>query len=600
MPLYSQPSARFTREKKGRFLTGTPAPLLLLAAFVWVSGPSQQPSVSAADLILQNARVYTLDSHRSWAEAVAIQGEKILAVGSASELARYRGKKTRVLDAGGRLILPSFTDCHIHFLEGSLSLERADLNNSGSVEEIQRRLREYAKAHPGSSWILGMGWNYSDFGAATLPDKKYLDEIFPDRPVFLDGFDGHTSWANSKALELAGITRDTHNPPNGEIVRDPATGEPTGALKESASQLVQRVAPKPTDEEKLTALSKGMVEANKAGLVRLHSAGGDAEEISLFNELRRRGKLTIRLYAARVIDPPELTAKTIAELEAAQTRYHDDWIDTGVVKFFLDGVIESHTAAMLAPYSDDAALSGSLKWQPEKYRAGVAELDRRGFQIFTHAIGDRAVRLALDAYEQAQKASPQTVHRDRIEHIETISADDIPRFGALGVIASMQPFHASPDNDTLNVWAKNTGPERATRAFAWHSIAAAGGRLAFGSDWPVVTLNPWIGIQTAVTRQTIDGKPAGGWTPDQRVTLEQAIEAYTRGAAYAGRREKMEGSLEPGKLADLIVVSQDLFKIEPHEISKTRVLLTLAGGKSVYQAPEWEQANTPDIRSSKK
>ncbi len=293
------------------------------------------------------------------------------------------------------------------------------------------------------------------------------------------------------------------------------------------------------------------------------------------------------MYVAYFLDPPALTPEALEKIELARRRYAGDWLAGGVVKMMLDGVVESHTAAMLSPYADDPSQSGKMFWEEAKYKQAVDELDRRGLQIFTHAIGERAVRLALDAYEEAEKVNHTKDARHRIEHIETITAEDIPRFARLGVIASFQPLHAYPDENALNVWARNVGPEREKRAFAWHSVAASGGRLAFGSDWPVVTLNPWVGLQNAVLRQNDTGNPPGGWVPEQRVSLVQAIEAYTLGAAIAGRREKREGSLEPGKLADLIIASQNLFEIDPHAIGKTEVLLTMVGGKAVYQMPGW-------------
>jgi predicted amidohydrolase YtcJ len=328
-----------------------------------------------------------------------------------------------------------------------------------------------------------------------------------------------------------------------------------------------------------------MAAANRAGLVRVHSAGGDFDYLDLLDELRKQGRLTLRFYVSDIVRPPELTNAEINKLEQARASYHDEWISGGAVKFFLDGVIESHTAAMLQPYADDPSQSGKLFWDPAKYKQAVAELDHRGFQIFTHAIGDRSVRLALDAYQAAHQANHNRDSRDRVEHIETVSAADVPRFGELGVIASMQPLHAYPDADTLKVWSPNIGPERTTRAWAWHSIAAAGGHLAFGSDWPVVTLNPWPGVQTALTRQTAEGTPSGGFVPGERLTLAQTIAGYTLGAAYAGRREKTEGSLEPGKVADLIILDQDLFKVAANQANKTQVLLTMVGGKVVYRAP---------------
>jgi predicted amidohydrolase YtcJ len=287
------------------------------------------------------------------------------------------------------------------------------------------------------------------------------------------------------------------------------------------------------------------------------------------------------------VSPPELSQKEISKLEQARAAYHDAWISAGAVKFFLDGVVESHTAAMLQPYTDDPSQIGKLFWDPAKYKQAVAELDHRGFQIFTHAIGDRSVRLALDSYQAAHQPNDTKDSRDRVEHIETISAADIPRFGQLGVIASMQPLHAYPDADTLKVWSPNIGPERTSRAWVWHSLLTSGGHLAFGSDWPVVTLSPWPGVQTALTRQTAEGTPAGGFVPSERITLPQTIEAYTLGAAYAGHREKTEGSLQPGKVADLIVLNQDLFKVPANQTDKTKVLLTMVDGKVVYQAPDF-------------
>jgi len=546
-----------------------------------------------ADIVLVHARIYTVNARQPWAEALAIRGGNIVAVGTEPQIQKYRGPSTRVIDAGGRLVLPGFTDCHIHFMNGSLSLQRINVEDVKTIAAIQQRVKEFASAHPKDPWILGRGWSYDVFGTAALPDKKYLDEVVSDRPVLLEGYDGHTYWANSKALAAAGITRNTPDPPNGKIVRD-AQGEPTGALKEdAAAELVQRVVPQPTREERLQALRQGMAAANQAGLVRVHSAGGDFAYLDLLDELRNQGQLTLRFYVSDIVRPPELTTVEITKLEKARAKYHDAWISGGAVKFFLDGVIESHTAAMLQPYTDDPSQSGKLFWDPAKYKQAVAELNGRRFQIFTHAIGDRSVRLALDAYQASYRSSTVKDLRDRVEHIETISAADIPRFGQLGVIASMQPLHAYPDADTLKVWSPNIGPERTTRAWVWHSIAASGGRLAFGSDWPVVTLSPWPGVQTALTRKTAEGTPAGGFVPSERITLPQVIAGYTLGAAYAGHREKTEGALEPGKVADLIVLNQDLFKIPANQTDNTKVLLTMVGGKVVYQAPAFSGNPAP-------
>jgi predicted amidohydrolase YtcJ len=562
-------------------------PLLILLILGFAFAPivrAQGMIVEPADIIIFHARVYTENPKQPWAQAIAIRGSKIAAIGEDAIIEKRRGMGTKVINAGGKLVLPGFTDCHVHFLRGSLGLGRARLDGAKDLAEIQRRLQDYATEHRGDDWILGRGWNYAMFGSETLPDKKQLDTLFPDRPVLLIAYDGHTSWVNSKALALAGITKSTPDPPNGVIVRDSSRGEPTGALKETAQRLVSKLVPAPSRAEKLLALRAGMNWANEHGLTRVHSAGGDFEILDLLDEMHRRGDLNLRMYVAYFLDPPQLSPKDLDTVEAAHRKYHDEWIDAGAVKMMVDGVVESHTAAMLEPYSDDASVQGKPFWDAANYNLAVTELDKHGLQLFTHAIGDYGVRMALDAYENAEQRNHKRDRRFRIEHIETIAASDIPRFGKLGVIASMQPLHAYPDADTLEVWARNIDPERASRAWVWKSIADSGGRLAFGSDWPVVTLNPWEGIQTAVTRQTAEGTPADGFVPGQRLTVEQAVEGYTLGAAFAGRREKSEGSIEEGKLADLIMVSQDIFNIQAKKIGATRVVTTILGGRIVYQA----------------
>jgi Predicted metal-dependent hydrolase with the TIM-barrel fold len=557
--------------------------MVVLLAVLASHASSAQKKSAYADTVILHGKIYTLNPKQPWAEALAIRGDRVVAVGSDSEIARLQSKNTQVIDARGRLVLPGFTDCHIHFMDGAFSLGRVNLEGAKDPADIQQRLRAYGSAHPGNDWILGRGWNYAMF-PTSLPDKKYLDEVFPDRPAFLEGYDGHTYWANSKALELAHIAKDTPNPPNGIIVRDPGTGEATGALKEAAQSLVAGVLPKPTRGDKLAALRAGIRWANENGLTRVHSAGGDFEEFDLYDELLRHGELTLRFYIAYFQNPPELRPQDIATIEDARKKYTGDWLSAGAVKFMMDGVVESHTAAMLEPYSDDASFQGKPFWQPEKYRAAVAELDRRGLQIFTHAIGDSGVRIVLDGYENMEKVNHTSGKRPRIEHIETITAQDVPRFGKLGVIASMQPLHSYPDHNTLSVWARNIGPDRASRAWVWKSITNDGGQLAFGSDWPVVTLNPFEGIQTAVTRQTAEGLPNDGFVPSQRLSVAEAIRGYTLGAAYAAFREKSEGSLEPGKFADLIILSQNLFDLDSHTIDRTKVLTTIVGGRVVFQS----------------
>jgi predicted amidohydrolase YtcJ len=549
-----------------------------------VSDSEQSVRIAPADILIVHAKVYTVDEKKPWAQSLAIRKGKIVAVGSDEQVVRFRGIGTEIIDAGGKLVLPAFTDSHIHMADGGLSLIQVNLEGAKDVVDIQNRLRSYATQHPDDQWILGRGWNYAMFAPETLPNKKALDQLFPAIPVFLECYDGHTSWANSKALALAGISKSTRNPPNGEIVRDPVTGEPTGALKESAGDLVANVVPRPSHIEYLNAFRAAMKWANQNGIGRVHSAGGDFEHLDVLQELRDEKQLYVRFHIAYKLEPPELRPQDLDAIEAARKKFHDDWIDANSVKFFLDGVIESHTAALLEPYTDTPTTKGSLLGDPEKYKTAVLELDKRGFQLYSHAVGDYAVRTALDAYESAEQTNHSKDHRNRTEHIETVSIKDIPRFAKLNIIASMQPLHSYPDEDTLDVWARNIGPERASRAWVWKSIAQYGAHYAFGSDWPIVTLNPWEGIQTAVTRQTDDGKPLGGFVPSQKLTVAQAVEGYTIEAAYAGHREKTEGSLEARKVADVILVDRNIFEIDPHTINQTKVVITIVGGKIVYVA----------------
>jgi hypothetical protein len=549
-------------------------------------GTATARAQGAADVVVLHGRIFTENPEEPWAQAVAIRDSKIEAVGTDAEISRYQGVQTKILDAEGHLVLPGFEDAHVHFLGGSEALQEVELDKAQTVAEIQKQVKDFADAHPDKKVIRGWGWMYPVFGKVALPNKEILDAVVPDRPVILTSYDWHTTWANSKALEMAGITKSTPNPRNGIIVRDPRTGNPTGTLKEDAGALVMKLVPPESREEQIQDILAGIKLMNSFGITRVDSAGGDAPHIDLFAEIRKRHELTLRFYFALICEPPTVTPAFIAQAEAIRAKYHDEWLSGGAIKFFADGVIEAHTAAMLAPYTDDPSTSGHLKWEPANYKRGVAELDQRHFQIFTHAIGDRAIRMALDGYEAAQAANQREDARDRIEHIEDPDPADIPRFGVLGVIASMQPLHAYPNDDVLDVWARNVGPIRAQHAWPWRDLVTTGASLAFGSDWPVVTPDPWQGIQTLLTRETLEGTPAGGWDPKEKVGLEMAIYGYTLGAARAGFFDKTEGSIQAGKWADMIVLSQDLFKIPPIQIHNTKVLYTMVGGKIVYQSPE--------------
>ena len=564
---------------------GAPPAALVLAFLAACSGPPPPPP---ADLVLVGGRVYTVEADRPWAGAVAVRGDRIVKVGTEAEVRALKGPNTREHDVTGSVILPGLNDSHTHFLDGALGLDQVDLTGATTLPEIQERVRRYAAGHPDEPWILGTGWLYSTF-PGRFPQRRDLDLAEAGRPVFLYSYDGHSAWCNSAALKAAGITAGTPQLPKsqGEIIKDPKTGEPTGTLKEGATALIDKVVPKPSHDRKKAALEQGMRLANSLGVTSIQNCGGGQDELDLYAELQREGRLTVRTSTAFTMPdtPEELTDALVAKIEAARRAHQDHFVRAGTVKFFADGVIESNTAAMLAPYINDPSTRGAARYEPQRLEAMVDRMDAAGFQIYIHAIGDGGVRMSLDALEKAMRARPDQKRRHRLEHIETIDAADIPRFGSLGIIAGMQPYHAYPEPNLLTVWAANIGRERVGRAFAWNGIAAAGGRLVFGSDWPVVTIDPIIGIHNAVLRQNTDGTPEGGWVPAQRVTLEQAIAAYTLSGAYGSFEEDVKGSVKEGKLADLVVVWPDIFKAPPGEIHKARVTLTVFNGREVYRTP---------------
>jgi predicted amidohydrolase YtcJ len=553
--------------------------------------PARQSAAPPADLALINGRIWLGGDASSFAEALAVRENQILRVGATAEIRRLVDGHTRVIDLGGRLAVPGFNDAHIHFLSGALGLHEIDLTGAANVAEMINRIAAYARKNPASdasSWIVGRGWEYAPFPGG-LPTKVYLDAVIKDRPIFLRAYDGHSGWANSKALQLAGITRGAKYDGYGEIVRD-GSGEPTGALKEGAQRLVSRLIPEPTREQKLAALRQGMKLAATFGITSIQNAGGSPEEYSLYEELWKRGDLTVRVSMALSVGA-ETRPQQIDQFIALKTQNDRSpqtqvMLRAGSVELALDGGIESHTAAMLERYSDlppdSGAPYGELTMPPDVYRGLVLRLDQAGFQIYTRAVGDRAVREALKAYETAQNVNRRTNARSRIEHIETIAPEDIPRFARLGVMASMEPIHADPG--TVDTWSKAVGLERLKYAFAWQSFLRSGARLVFGSDWPgAISLDPIRGLHNAVNRRTADGKPPRPWGAEQRISLGDALRAYTQAGAYSSFEEGIKGRIAPGMLADLVVLSQDLFKIDPMRIHETRVTMTVFDGKVIYQ-----------------
>ncbi|HUQ87499.1 MAG TPA: amidohydrolase [Vicinamibacterales bacterium] len=544
---------------------------------------AQREDDGAVDLIVINGKVYAADGGTDLAEAVAIRGNKVIRVGSNREIQRLKRAQTIVVDARGGAVMPGFIDAHTHVINGGLSLDQVSLGDATTVDDIKDTIRAWAEAHPERAWIVGRGWYYQPFNGA-MPTRQMLDALVPDRPAYLIAYDGHTGWANTKALKAAGITRRTKAPANGVIVKD-SRGEPTGALKEAAMTLMTVAAPQATEEDRLAAIRAAIDEAHRFGITSVQDAGGSAADLDLFDRLRKRRELTLRVYQAMRADAT-LTEANLEELEQVRTRFADDPVlKTGAVKLIADGVIESHTAAMLEPYANRPAAKGDPRFTPEQLNKVVAMLDKRGWQVMTHAIGDAAVRMTLDAYQSAAKVNPapERGRRHRIEHIETIDPADVPRFGKLGVIASFQPVHATPSPAPGDVWSVNIGDERAARGWMWNSIAKTGGRLAFGSDWPVMTLDPLKGLHVAVARTTPDGLPEGGWIPSERIPLRRAIDAYTRDAAWASFDELRKGVLARDMLADIVVLKDDIFSGPASRLTTTEVAVTIVDGKVVYR-----------------
>ena len=545
---------------------------------------AQREDDGAVDLIVINGKVYAADGGADLAEAVAVRGNKVIRVGSNREIQRLKRAQTIVIDAKGGAIVPGFNDAHAHLISGGLALDQISLSDASTIDAIKDTIRVWSEAHPERAWITGRGWYYQPFNGA-MPTRQMLDALVPDRPAYLIAYDGHTGWANTKALKLAGITSRTKAPANGVIVKDPRTGQPTGALKEAAMTLMSAAAPKPTEEDRLAAARAAIDEAHRYGITSVQDAGGPASDLDLYDRLRKRKELTLRIYQALRADAT-LTDANLDELDEVRTRFADDpLLKTGAIKLIADGVIESHTAAMLEPYANRASIKGDARFTPEQLNKVVAMLDKRGWQVMTHAIGDAAVRMTLDAYQAAAKTNPlpERGRRHRIEHIETIDPADVPRFGKLGVIASMQPVHATPSPTPGDVWSVNIGEARASRGWMWNSIAKTGGRLAFGSDWPVMTLNPLEGLRVAATRTTQEGLPEGGWIPTERLTLRRAIDAYTRDGAWASFDEQRKGMLVRDMLADIVVLTDDIFSGPASRLTDTEVAVTIADGKVVYR-----------------
>jgi predicted amidohydrolase YtcJ len=539
------------------------------------------------ELIVHNGRVFRSGRPGSridaTATAVAIGGGRVLAIGDERRAREWAVSTTTILDAGGGLVMPGFNDAHMHLRDGAISLGRLDLFGLTSLDAVQAAIAEYAVARPEQPWVAGRGWLYAAFPGG-MPTREQLDAVVPDRPAYFECFDGHSGWANSRALEAAGVSAETADPPDGRIVRD-AAGRATGALKERAVELVDRLVPLPDETEMPDLVERALRRAAKLGITAVQDAWGRPEDLRLLRPLASQGRLPIRIRLA--LEMPDAYSadfvERLDELEAVRAEEPDDArLRTGILKSFLDGVVEARTAYLLEPYPR-SDVRGDPRWEDGDLREAVATAHARGWQVELHAIGDAAVRQGLDAYD-ALGAGAAASRRHRIEHIETVHPTDLPRFAGLGVIASMQPMHALPEASQVDVWRDNLTPEVASSGWRLRSLLDSGAALAFGSDWPVVPIDPLLEIHAAVRRQTPSGEPAGGWLPAEAVSLADALAAATWGSAFAEHAETERGHLSTGAVADLIVLDRDLLREDGGAIADSQVILTVVDGEVVHAA----------------
>jgi predicted amidohydrolase YtcJ len=527
------------------------------------------------DLALLNGRIWTGDPGRPWAEAVAVRGDKIIAVGTTAEIRKLASGAANLVDFGGALVLPGFIDSHTHFLAGGFALKSLDLREVKSREEFATRVAAKARELGQGRWVVDGGWDHEMFSPPEWPRKDWVDTVTPDNPVCISRIDLHTVLANSLALKIAGITKDTRAPAGGEIVKDPKTGEPTGLLKDAAADLVYARIPKPSFAEKLEAAGASLRHAAENGVTSVHEMA-DAASFEVFEELARRDRLTVRVH----VYIPITEVDTLARLKL-KSPFGSPYLKLAGLKGFMDGSLGSATAYFFEPYTDDPGTSGLLHEHlfPEGVmEKRIMEADRAGLQLAIHAIGDRANSLLLDLYEKAVAANGPRDRRWRVEHAQHLRPADLARFGRLGLIASVQPYHLIDDGR----WAeKKIGPERARTTYAFESLRRAGATLAFGSDWTVAPLSPVLGIYAAVTRRTLDGKKPGGWVPGEKISVEEAVRAYTANGAYAEFAEADKGAIQAGKLADMVVLDRDIFTMPPEEIAGVKVALTVFDGKIV-------------------
>ncbi len=546
-------------------------------ALAFARTPQNTATSGAQVTLYRNGHIYTNDPQAPWAAAMLVRGEEILAVGDDDEVSALADKGAQVIDLEKHFVMPGFNDAHVHIGGAGQDWVAVRLNGVQSVAELQKRLAAGVAEHKEGEWITGGGWDHTFWPERKFPNRQQLDAVSPKNPVILTHISGHVAVANSLALQLAGISQSTPNPPGGEIEKD-AAGEPTGMLKEGAAmRLVESKIPPPSAELRRRGIELALADVAKYGVTSAQDNSA-WEDFLTYRAIKNDGKLSVRITEWLPFAAP-LEKLEQMRRDGGTT---DPWLRTGALKLVSDGALGSRTAAMLAPYSDDPSTSGIMTMEPEKIKTLAVERDKAGFQLNFHAIGDRANHVALDAFEAAAKANGPRDRRDRIEHAQVVAMSDLPRFARLQVIASMQPSHETSDMR----WAEQrVGPERIKGAYAWATMEKFGIRLAFGTDYDVEPITPFRGLYACVTRELPDGGPQGGWQPQEKISLEDCIRAYTSGSAYGEFMEGKKGELKAGEFADFIVLSNDLTKVDPREYLKTKVLRTVVGGKTVYTAP---------------
>ena len=550
---------------------------ILFVALVFLAGVALAEDRPAADLIITNAKIWTGDLDHPSADALAVIGDRIVAVGTEAEIEPWRGSNTKVIDGRGRRMVPGFNDAHVHFVSGGLQLDSVDLKDAATPEEFTRRIAERAKITPKGEWITGGDWDEEKWNPPHLPTKEMIDAVTPNTPVSVNRYDGHEVLVNSLVLKMAGITAKTPDPPGGTIVRD-AQGNPTGVLKDAAQGLVDKVMPPLSHERRLRAVKRALAYAARLGVTSVQAMSSDYEDIAVFSELAEKGELTARIYAAPLLAHVDDLAKL-----GIRHAFGTSYLRIGALKAFADGSLGSTTAYFFQPYNDAPKTRGLLNEEfipLSKARNRMLKADQAGLQLCVHAIGDAAISDVLDIFGEVVNKDGDADRRFRIEHAQHVAPKDFARFAQLHVIASVQPYHAIDDGR----WAeRRIGPVRIKTTYAFKTFLDDGVRLALGTDWTVAPLNPMLTLYAAVTRATLDGKNPNGWVPEQKISLEDALRAYTAGSAYAEFQEKEKGTLSPGKLADMVLLSDDIFAIKPEAIRDVTVDETIVGGKVVWE-----------------